>query len=223
MLKDKIKNTFSNKTFTSKEAGLHGVSARMLSHLVRTGEIERLGRGIYCCKGFEPSGDDWQFHDLATVARSYKDAVICLVSALSYWELTEEFARSFWLAFPNNHPPVKNPRVKMYRPRNLELGVMTIELAGSRVRITDPERSVVDAFRYLDEESAVTSLRMYLDQDDAKLNVGKLVDYAVELRETKLLGILTGIAAAQARSYPSLKDKAFKQTIKAISKRRSKD
>lgn len=221
MMIEKLKDKFSKGTFSSKDAEELGVSARMLTHLVKKGEIQRISRGLYSLAGVDPSGDDWKYYDLATTASSYKDAVICLISALNYWEITEEFARSFWLAFPNNHPPIKNPMVRMYRPRNLELGIMKIQLSGIEVKITDPERSIIDAFKYLDEESSVTSLRMYLNQEESKINVVKLVNYAVTLKEFKLLKILKDVASAQAKSYPALKEKAFRETIKAMSKIRS--
>lgn len=221
MMIEKLKTNYSRESFSTKDAGELGITPRMLTYLVKRGEIQRIGRGLYALSGVDVSGEDWQYHDLALAASSYKDSVICLISALNYWEITEEFARSFWLAFPNNHPPVKNPIVRMYRPRNLELGVISIKLSGIDVKITDPERSVVDAFKQLDEESAVTSLRMYLGQDDSKINIAKLVSYAVELKESKILKILNDVASAQARSYPTLKEKSFRDTVKVISKIRN--
>lgn len=218
MIIEKLKNRFSQSTFSSKQAEELGVSARMLTYLVKKGEIQRLGRGSYALAGMDTSGADWKFYDLATTASSYKDAVICLISALNYWEMTEEFARSFWLAFPNNHPPVKNEMVKMFRPRNLETGIIKIKLSGIDVKITDPERSLVDAFKYLDEESAVTSLRFYLNREESKINISKLINYALQLKELKIIKILKDTASSQVRSYPALKGKAFKDTIKEISK-----
>jgi predicted transcriptional regulator of viral defense system len=222
MMIDKLKQKYSKTSFTPKEALELGVSARMLNHLHKRGEIEKISRGLYALSGVDTSGEEWSFYDLATVAKSYKGAVVCLISALNYWEITEEFARVYWLAFPNNHPPVKNKMVRMYRPRNLETGVIEIKLSGVVVKITDPERSLVDAFKSLDEESAITSLRLYLDQEDVKINISKLVSYSVKLKEHKLLRILTEIASSQARSYPALKDKAFRDTVQEISKMRKK-
>lgn len=218
MIIEKLKEKYSVGTFSSKAAEELGISARMLSYLIKKGEIQRISRGLYALAGVDPSGPDWKYYDLATTASSYKDAVICLVSALTYWEMTEEFARSYWLAFPNNHPPIKNEMVRMYRPRNLETGIVKIKLSGVDVRMTDPERSIVDAFKYLDEESAVTSLRFYLNQAESKINIAKLVKYALELKELKLIRILKDTASSQARSYPALKGKAFKDTIREISK-----
>jgi hypothetical protein len=218
MVIEKLKNKFSQGTFSSKDAQEQGASARMLSYLVKKGEIQRISRGLYALTGVDPSGADWKYYDLATTASSYKDAVICLISALSYWEMTEELARSFWLAFPNNHPPVKNEMVRMIRPRNLETGVIKIKLSGVEVKITDPERSLVDAFKYLDVESAVTSLRFYLGQKESKINMAKLINCAVQMKELKILKILKDTASSQARSYPSLKGKAFKDAIKEFSK-----
>lgn len=221
MMIEKLKNKYPQDNFSTKDAGELGITPRMLTYFVKRGEIQRIGRGLYSLAGVDTSGEDWQYYDLALAASSYKDAVICLVSALNYWEITEEFARSFWLAFPNNHPPIRNPMVRMYRPRNLELGIIKIQLSGIEVKITDRERSIIDAFKYLDEESSVTSLRMYLNQEESKINVVKLINYAVTLKEVKLLKILKDVASAQAKSYPALKEKAFRETIKAMSKIRS--
>ena len=41
----------------------------------------------------------------------------------------------------------------MIRPRNLELGIIKIQLSGVVVKVTDPERIIVDSFKYLDGES----------------------------------------------------------------------
>lgn len=41
----------------------------------------------------------------------------------------------------------------MIRPRKLELGIIKIQLSGVVVKITDPERIIMDAFKYLNGES----------------------------------------------------------------------
>lgn len=215
---EQLQTKFPKRAFSSTEANDIGISARMLTYLVKKGEIQRISRGLYALAGIELGGGDWKYYDLATTANSYKDAVVCLISALSYWEMTEEVARSHWLAFPNNHPPVKNKMVKMLRPRNLESGVIKIKMSGIEVKITDRERSLIDAFKHLDEESAVTSFRFYLSQEESRINIPRLVKYAIQLKEVKLLKILKDLAAAQIKSYPALKGKAFKDVVKEISK-----
>lgn len=218
MLFKKLQKHFKKKTFTPKEAADLGISARMLNHFLKKGEIHKVGRGLYSFIEFSTDEAEWKYYDLAIAAKSYKGAVICLVSALNYWNLTEEFERSFWLAFPNNRPAIKNESIKMYRPRNLIIGIIKIKLSGIDVKITDPERSIIDAFKYLDEESAITSLRLYLNQEENKIQMAKLIDYAIKLRELKILRIINAMASSQAKSYPAIKGKAFKDTIREIRK-----
>jgi predicted transcriptional regulator of viral defense system len=220
MLVNKLQKHFQKKTFTPKEAAALGISARMLNHFFKKGEIHKVGRGLYSFVEFSPDEADWKYYDLAMATKSYKGAVICLISALNYWNLTEEFERSFWLAFPNNRPAIKNEAIRMYRPRNLSIGVIEIKLAGVKVKITDIERSIIDAFKYLDEESSITSLRLYLAQEEGKIHMAKLIDYAIKLREIKILRIINEIASSQAKSYPVIKGQAFKDTIREISKMR---
>jgi predicted transcriptional regulator of viral defense system len=218
MLLNKLQKHFQQKTFTPKEAATLGISARMLNHFFKKGEIHKVGRGLYSFAKFSSDEADWKYHDLAMAAKSYKGAVICIISALNYWNLTEEFERTFWLAFPNNRPAIQNDLIRMYRPRNLIIGIIKIKLAGVEVKITDPERSIIDAFKYLDEESSITSLRLYLTQDESKIHMAKLIDYAIKLRELKILRIIRAMANSQAKSYPAIKGQAFKDTIREISK-----
>ena len=217
---ERLKNNFLERRFTTDQAKSIGVSPRMLSYAVKMGQIERVGRGHYIFSDFNVD-KDFQFADLALKAASYKESVICLVSALNYWELTDEIAKQFWLAFPNNYPvPKKAEMVRVYRPRNLKTGVIEKVISGLRVKITDPERSIVDTFKNLDTESAITSLRYYLGQDEDKVKIGKLLEMATKLKARNLIKLLENITIAQAQDYPSLNAKIFKQSTQWLSNKK---
>jgi hypothetical protein len=47
MALERLKNLLSTMSFTSKEAKAYGVSSEILAYYVHTGDIERLGRGLY--------------------------------------------------------------------------------------------------------------------------------------------------------------------------------
>jgi hypothetical protein len=64
--------------------------------------------------------------------------------------------------------------------RNLELGKTTLKMGNYEVPIFDPERCVVDAFRYLSIEIAIKSLKYLAGKKG--LNSQKLAEYSKILR-----------------------------------------
>ncbi len=62
-----------------------------------------MGRGMYRFADMPSLGNP----DLATVALKVPKGVICLISALSYHELTTEFPAKFILALPRGSEPPK--------------------------------------------------------------------------------------------------------------------
>lgn len=217
---DLIKEAFPNRSFSTQEAMGAGISKRMLTYLSKKGLIERVGRGVYTLAGFE-GDEDFQYMDLVHTAKSYKDAVICLLSALSYWELTDEIPRQFWLAIPNNQPtPKTDKKIKFYRPRNLNDGVTEKRIAGVAVRITTPERSVVETFKYFDEETGLHALESYLSQEAKTIRIEELLELAQTLRATKVIDLLRKISTSQAKNYPQLTREALDQSIQWLSEKR---
>lgn len=211
---DELRESIGSRSFTTQEAFDSGVSSRMLTHLVKKGEIERIGRGLYIFPDFDTE-EDFQFHQTALIAKSIKGSVICVVSALNYWGLTDEFEKMHWLAIPNNYPEPKNiENVKYIRPRDLETGVVTKIIAEQEVRITTAERSICEAFKYLSEESAISSLRAYMDQDESKVDLIHLLDTAAKLKATKLIDIIRNVAMATGKDYPKLNRDTFRAFTK---------
>lgn len=127
---------------------------------------------------YEPKVE-FQWENLAFIAASVPEGVICLISALCYYELTDQVMREVWIAVPHASYPPKRPNTKIIRMRNSSLGKKEITLGEYKVHIFDRERCIVDAFRYLSKEIALKALKKYLqDKPDLK----KLGCYAKKLR-----------------------------------------
>jgi len=217
---DILKNEIRGKCFSTKEAGVYKVSPRMLSFYVKKGVLERVRRGYYIFPELEPD-EDFQFSDMAVKSKGIKESVICLISALSYWEITNKIPRSYWLAIPNNYSiPKDSDNLQIIRPRDLTTGVIWEKIAGQIVRITTPERSVCDAFRYLDEDTAITSLRHYFDQDEGKVRINDLLEMASKLRSPKVVKIIKELTIAKAKDYPSIKRSVLQDSVKWLSENR---
>ena len=154
-----IKKLIKKPFFTIKEAEKQGVSRRMLSYYVANGEMERIARGIYCSSHYEPAEQNLQWEELAVAASNIRGGVICLVSALVYYDLTDEIMKEFWIAVDNNHSKAKFPLCRIIRMRNMNIGVNTIKMAGLKVKIFDKERTIINSFRLLDFETAMKALK----------------------------------------------------------------
>jgi predicted transcriptional regulator of viral defense system len=179
---DPIINKLAEKAvFTADEAREAGIPPRMLAHFCKRGLIERISRGIY--KGGAAEVDiDFRWEDLVLVALSIPNGVICLISALGYYGLTDQIMREFWIAVPHASKSPIRPKTRIIRMRNIELGQMEITVGKDRLKIFDRERTVVDAFRHLSHEVAVKALQEYLKQREPKPNLDKLLKYAKKLR-----------------------------------------
>lgn len=181
--------------FTTQEADKHGISSRMLAYYVQKGEIERLARGVYCSKKYEPAGHDLKWEDMAIAASNVKGGVICLISALSYYELTDEIMREFWIAVDNDNSKVNFPMCRFIRMRNMQLGVESIKVSGMKVKIFDIERTLIDSFRLLDFETSIKAMKIYLEGKKGKPNINKLNEYITKLRAAKVREYLTALIA----------------------------
>lgn len=142
----------------------------MLSRMAKAGEIFRIERGLYT------KTTDWLTHPLKKylpICSAKPEAIICGISALNYYELTDEEERKIWIALPS-HKRIRNPRYRVIRPRNsnYKLGIERHAFGKREVRIYGIEKTVVDAFKYLTEEAALKALKAYLkrkNKDIAKL------------------------------------------------------
>ncbi len=65
-----------------------------LTRLHREGLLDRPSRGLYVL----PDADVTEHHSLAEACRRVQHAVVCLISALSFHELTTQIPHEVWLA-----------------------------------------------------------------------------------------------------------------------------
>ncbi|MCO4755307.1 MAG: type IV toxin-antitoxin system AbiEi family antitoxin domain-containing protein [Bacteriovoracaceae bacterium] len=173
-------------SFTTEEAVKLGISKRMLSYYVKKGELERIARGVYCSTSYQSKSPDFDWEDLAIAATNIRGGVICLTSALAYYELTDEIMRKLWIAVDTSNSKAKFPMTKIVRMRNMNLGVQEIELAGMKVKIFDIERTIIDSFRFLNFETAMKALKSYMKGGKGRPDLNKMNRYIKELRTSKV-------------------------------------
>ena len=180
---EKLRPLRKKPYFTVSDAERLGVYASLLAYHSRQGRIERVGKGLY--RFPESVADipiDWE--DLIVAAASIPDGIVCLISALAMYELSDQLPRQHWIAVPHSSRAPRREKVRIVRMRNAELGATTTKLGDAHVRVFDRERTVVDAFRYLDKEIAIKALKAYLQGrvKGHKPDLRKLDSYAKALR-----------------------------------------
>lgn len=125
-----------------------GITAATAARLVRDGRIVRLSRGLYQL----PDAPMDAHHALAEAAKRVPKAVICLVSALAFHDLTDQLPPKVWIALGRKEwtPRVEYPplRVARFSEHELGQGIETHKIEGVPVRITSITKTLVDAFRY---------------------------------------------------------------------------
>jgi predicted transcriptional regulator of viral defense system len=140
-----------------------GVHTDALYTLRDSGRIVELGRGLY---RLAETGEA-EHPDLALVAARAPDAAVCLISALSYHDITTQIPSSVHLAVPRGsyHGITLSIPVTVYRfdPKTFNNGLETHRIGGMPVKIYSVARSVVDCFQFrnkLGPDVALEALRM---------------------------------------------------------------
>jgi len=178
-----IHQLLTRPSFTATEAKELGVSTAQLGYYVKTGQIRRLGRGIYQGINYRSSPENFKWEDLIDAVNSVPGGVICLISALAIYEITDEIPRQHWIAVSHSTSIDRGTSVKIVRLRNMNLGKTVVDLGGVQVPIFDRERTIIDSFRLLSRETAIKALKMALSsKTDTRLDLRKLQTYAKKLR-----------------------------------------
>lgn len=126
----------------------HALPRVALTRMVRHGLLKRVGRGLYA-----PPERSMSAHGtLAEVARKNPTAIVCLLSALSFHNLTTQAPFEVWIAIPNkSHPPrMEYPplRVTRFSGAALTEGIEQHVIDGVPVRITCIAKTIADCFKH---------------------------------------------------------------------------
>lgn len=161
-------------TFTTKEALAAGAHPRDVYRWRDQDLIIELSRGVFRRSDAPlPS-----YPDLLAVSHRAPRAAVCLLSAASVHDLTDELPRKVQIAVPRGarapqitHPPVE---VFHFAEETFDLGLELVAVAEplpesgtgpETVRISGPARTVVDLMRFrrrIGEPVALVALRRYL-------------------------------------------------------------
>ena len=144
-----------------------------LVRLHRQGKLNRPGRGIYTL----PDANVTEHHSYAEVAKRIPEAIICLLSALAFHEMTTQSPASVWIARRKGArtPALASPSLRVVRLSGPSLtgGIENHKIEGVLVRVYSAAKTVADCFKFRNKiglDVAIEALKDCLRQKKASVN-----------------------------------------------------
>lgn len=139
-----------------------GITAATLSRALKDGDIIKISRGLYQL----PDADIDSHSALAMVSKRASKGVICLMSALAYYEVTDQLPRKVWIAIGTSDwkPQIDYPKtyIVRFQAHYHQEAIKIYDIAGVKVPIYSLVKTLADAFRnpqLVDRSVAIESLK----------------------------------------------------------------
>jgi predicted transcriptional regulator of viral defense system len=178
---DKYKKIFleNNGILRVSTAIKLGVPLYVIYNLYKFGDLVKEGNGLYRLKEMAPLGNP----DLVQVSLRVPKSVVCLISALYYYDLTTQIPHQVYIALPRDvktpkidYPPI---RVFHFSEKSYLAGRDEQTIDGVKVKIYDREKTIADCFKFREKigaEIAREALKDYFGQSHP--NIQLLIKYA---------------------------------------------
>ena len=163
----------------TSEAIALGIHPRTLYYLRDSSRIVPVSRGLYRLADLPELSEP----DLVSVAALVPHAVICLISALAFHEITTEIPHEVYIALPRQ---VKRPRIHSpplrafwFSGAALTSGIESHDVNGVSIKVYGPEKTVADCFKFRHKiglDVAIEALRLCRERKGSSPR--KLLHYA---------------------------------------------
>ncbi|SKA13002.1 type IV toxin-antitoxin system AbiEi family antitoxin domain-containing protein [Selenihalanaerobacter shriftii] len=161
-----------------------GIHSHYLYELVEEGIVNKVKTGLY----FWDNGDiDYLKNGFVKANEIVPKGVICLLSALSYYEITTYNHFEYYIAIHRkdrkpvlpDYPPIK---VLYFSEKQFQIGIKEVKLNNNVIRIYDLEKTICDCLKFKDRvgmDIVKEVLNEYVKKQDR--DIDKLLDYAEEI------------------------------------------
>lgn len=165
-----------------------GISRYMLYSLRDKGIIEPINRGVYRLVDLPAISNP----DLLSTALRYPNAVVCLISALSFHEITTQIPHEVSMAIPRKSwtPSIDYPPIIFHRftEEAYQVGIEEHVIDGAKVKVYSPEKTLADCFKFRNKigmDVVLEALKLYRSR--MKFNHKKVLEYARICRVEKIM------------------------------------
>ena len=173
------------KTSEILKAGIHPST---LYSLFENGKLERISRGVYRLTDSPPLSNP----DLILVAKRIPKGVICLLSALSFHDITTHIPHEIHIAlsFGAEEPRLEYPPIRTFRFSNraFTAGIQIHRIDRAKIQVYSPEKTLADCFKFRNTiglDTAIEALKLYRDRRDMKID--EIMHFAKICRVTKIM------------------------------------
>jgi predicted transcriptional regulator of viral defense system len=136
------------KIFRSRDAVKNGFTRSEIVALLAAGKIERLSRGLYRISGAPVLANQ----SYAEFAARCPNAVVCLLSALQFHNITTQLPREIWCAIKGatRAPNITYPKLRIVRfvGKAFSEGIEVHEINGIPIKVYSIAKTVADLFRF---------------------------------------------------------------------------
>lgn len=174
------------RTAEALKAGIH---PRTFYSLRDKGILEEVSRGIYRPSELPAISSP----DIVAVASRFPRAVICLISALAFHDLTTQVPNEVSIALERGAetPRMDFPPLSVHRfsIASFKAGITTHLVDGVPVRIYNQEKTLADCFKFrnkIGKDVVLEAVKMYKTRN-TKNNISELLDYARICRVERIM------------------------------------
>jgi len=139
-----------------------GISRNYLYKMLKSGLLVKAARGLYAL----PDAPVTDQSSLAEIAKRVPNAIVCLISALSFHGITTQIPHEIWIAVPRgswrpgfDYPPLNLTYVSGVA---YAFGVREHDINGVIVKVYSPAKTVADCFKFRNKvglDVAIEALR----------------------------------------------------------------
>ena len=181
-----------------KELKIKSFQTRDISNLLEEGFIYKIKPGLYRISEFPLSIETKESY--LDICRAVPEAVLYLISALDFHNLTTFNPSEIYIAIPRSKkaPKISYPPVKFFYLYDnfYSTAIQKIKTPYGDIKVYDKEKTICDIFRYrnkLGEDLAIEGLKNYLKLPES--DITKLMNYS---KKYKVSSVLTPYLKAAA-------------------------
>jgi len=172
---------FATRNCEARDIEAIGIPREYLLRLHGQGKLSRIGRGIYSL----PDAAVTERHTYAEVAKRVPDAVLCLLSALAFHEITTQSPASVWIALGKGarKPAIVSPSLRVIRltEPSLSKASKSSQLRALLCGSIPPQRPWQTVFKFRNKiglDIAIEALKDCLRQKKATvMSAGAKIDH----------------------------------------------
>ena len=165
-----------------------GIARNYLYKLCKEGLLIKVARGMYML----PDAPITENRNLVEIAKRIPNAVVCLISALSFHEITTQIPHEIWIAVPRDtwRPNIDYPPLHftVLTDAVYNFGIQEVDINGIVIKVYSPAKTVADCFKFRNTvglDVAIESLKEAWRSH--KVSMDELVEAAEINRVSKIM------------------------------------